>query len=86
VIRIRCMGHIQTSVGSEMVELDAESISSTELIERLRERGKADPRLGFTKYNTILIVNDGVAFTAAADDRTLRNGDEVVLIPFSHGG
>jgi hypothetical protein len=33
-----------------------------------------------------MIVNDGEAFTPAASDRVLIDGDSVLLLPFSHGG
>jgi sulfur carrier protein ThiS len=48
--------------------------------------GRGDPNLGFSVYNTLVIVNGEVAFTAAASDRVLEDGDEVLLLPFSHGG
>ena len=48
--------------------------------------GRDDPNLGFSKFNTLVIVNGSSAFTAAADDRMIGDGDEVLLLPFSHGG
>ncbi len=86
MIRVRCLGHIRSSLGTDELNLDITEVSSSELLDGLRERGKSDPRLGFTKYNTLLIVNGGEAYTAAADDRLLRDGDTVLLLPFSHGG
>lgn len=86
MIKVRCAGHIRSSIGTEELNLDVAEISSSELLERLRVMGKSDPRLGFTKYNTLLIVNGGEVYTAAADDRLLRDGDTVLLLPFSHGG
>lgn len=86
MIKVRCVGHIRTSLGTEELNLDIAEISSSKLIDRLREMGRSDPRLGFTKYNTLLIVNEGEVYTAAADDRPLRDGDTVLLLPFSHGG
>lgn len=80
------MGHIKTSVGKEEVSIDTPCISATQLIEKMREMGQDDPRLGFTKFNTLLVVNDGEAFTAASDNRVLTDGDRVLLLPFSHGG
>lgn len=85
-ITVRCEGHIRTSLGKEELELDCGEVSASELIARLREMGKEDPRLGFTKYNTLVILNGGEAFTAAAQDRMVRDGDRVILLPFSHGG
>jgi molybdopterin converting factor small subunit len=86
MIKVRCAGHIRSSLGTEELNLEVAEISSSELLVRLRVMGKSDPRLGFTKYNTLLIVNGGEVYTAAADDRLLRDGDTVLLLPFSHGG
>jgi molybdopterin converting factor small subunit len=84
-ITVRCLGHIGTSVGKETVELEG-TLTASELIETLRKMGGSDPNLGFTRFNTLLVVNGQSAFTAAADDRRLEDGDEVVMLPFSHGG
>ncbi len=86
MIRVRCVGHIKTSLSREELEIDESEISAVQLIERLRGMGSKDPRLGFTKFNTIVIVNHGEAFTPGAADRLLRSGDDVLLLPFSHGG
>ncbi len=86
MIKVTCIGHIRTSVGSEIVEIQDGGMRTSELIGRLREMGRDDPNLGFSVYNTLVIVNGDVAFTAAADDRILEDGDEVLLLPFSHGG
>ena len=86
MIRVKCVGHIRTSLGAETVELEDEEIGSVDLMGRLREMASGDPKLGFTKFNTLIIVNGGYAFTAAAEDRKLKDGDEVLLLPFSHGG
>ena len=68
------------------MEIDDPQIGAIRLIEELRRMASHDPRLGFTKFNTIMIVNGGEAFTPAADDRILKDGDSVLLLPFSHGG
>jgi molybdopterin converting factor small subunit len=86
MIRVTCVGHIRTSVGRETVELEGDGIKTSALIERLREMGRDDPNLGFSKFNTLVIVNGSSAFTAAAEDRVIEDGDEVLLLPFSHGG
>jgi len=85
-IRVTCVGHIRTSIGRERVEIPGDRMKARDLIERLREMGRSDPNLGFSVYNTLVIVNGSVAFTAAASDRILEDGDEVLLLPFSHGG
>ncbi len=85
MILVTCLGHIGTSLGRKVVELDAEELDATELVDRLRDlSGKADP--GFTKYNILVMVEDGEAFVPAGAARRLKSGDRVVLIPFSHGG
>jgi molybdopterin converting factor small subunit len=86
MIRVKSVGHIRTSLGAETVELEDNEISAVDLMERLREMARGGPSLGFTRYNTLIIVNGGQAFTAAAEDRKLKDGDEVLLLPFSHGG
>jgi molybdopterin converting factor small subunit len=86
MIRVKCLGHIRTSLGMEVIELEENGIRAAAMIEKLRVMGSRDPHLGFTKFNTLIVVNNGEAFTAAAEDRLLGDGDEVLLIPFSHGG
>jgi molybdopterin converting factor small subunit len=85
VISIRCLGHIQTSVGSGEVSLEGPELEISEIVERLRTMsGKSDP--GFTKFNTLAMVESGEAFVTASVRRVVRDGEKVVLIPFSHGG
>ena len=85
MISVRCLGHIGTSVGSREVEFDDEELDATEIVEKLRAAsGSGDP--GFTKYNTLVMVEDGEAFVPASVGRKVKAGQHVVLIPFSHGG
>lgn len=85
-ITVKCLGHIRTSIGKETVEISSDGMRAGELIDALREMAASDPHLGFNRFNTLLVVNGESAFTAAADDRVLRDGDQVLLVPFSHGG
>lgn len=85
MISVRCLGHIGTSVGSKEVELREEALDAEEIIARMRAlSAEAEP--GFTKYNTLVMVEDGEAFVPASSKRVVRSGQKVVLIPFSHGG
>ncbi len=85
MIRVKCLGHIGTSVGAKEVEVSDDEISAADLLKRLRGLSReADP--GFDEFNTIVMVEDGDAFVPAGGGRTLRSGEKVVLIPFSHGG
>jgi hypothetical protein len=72
-------------VGAREVQLEVSELGATELVDRLRSMaGPADP--GFSKFNTLVMIGDGDAFVPAASDRIVREGESVVLIPFSHGG
>ena len=85
MISVKCLGHIGTSVGAKEVELDGDELQAADIIERLRlASGVSDP--GFTKFNTLVMVEDGEAFVAAGVDRFVRDGQRVVLLAFSHGG
>jgi molybdopterin converting factor small subunit len=85
MIRVRCLGHIGTSVGAKELTLPDAEIDASELVEKVRAAtGKSDP--GFTKFNTLVLVEDGEAFIPAGASRTLKDGSTVALIPFSHGG
>ncbi len=85
MIGVRCLGHIQTSVGSEEVSLEGPELEASEIVERLRTMsGKEDP--GFTKFNTLVLVESGEAFVTASVRRLVKDGEKIVLIPFSHGG
>jgi molybdopterin converting factor small subunit len=85
MISVRCLGHIGTSVGAKDVELDGEGLDPSEIVEKLRERsGDMDP--GFNRYNTLMMVEDGEAFVPATASRKVKDGERIILIPFSHGG
>lgn len=85
MIEVTCLGHIGTSVGVKTVHLADEALDAEEIVARLRALStEADP--GFTKYNTLVMVEDGEAFVPASVKRVVKGGQRVVLIPFSHGG
>ena len=85
MIRVRCMGHIKSSLGSDFVELQESDLTASELVQKLRERA-IEKEPGFNAYNTLALVGHGEAFVPATSGRKISSGDEVVLIPFSHGG
>jgi molybdopterin converting factor small subunit len=83
LIRVRLVGHIRTEVGTDEVGLEDEELDSVALVGRLRSMCK-EP--GFNEFNTLLMVEDSETFVPASSTKRLKNGDRVVLIPFSHGG
>lgn len=85
MIRVKCLGHIATEVGAKEVELEISQAPAATIVDQLRTRATSlNP--GFSKYNTLVMVDDGDAFVPAGSDRVVRDGQQVVLIPFSHGG
>jgi len=85
LITVRCLGHIGTSVGATEVVLEESELQASDIVEKLRTRcATKDP--GFTRYNTIVLVEGGEGYVAAGMERQVKNGERVVLIPFSHGG
>jgi molybdopterin converting factor small subunit len=87
MIHLKFLGHIKTSMGSEEMEVLGETISVGDLFGLLLSSKPAELEHGFTKYNTLLVVNDEEVFSASAQqDRRLSDGDSVLLVPFSHGG
>ncbi|MGD1055518.1 MAG: hypothetical protein ABR867_05510 [Nitrososphaerales archaeon] len=85
MIKVKCLGHIGTSVGAKEVQLADDALDAEEIVERLRGLStEADP--GFTKYNTLVMVEHGEAFVPASVKRVVKSGQTVILIPFSHGG
>jgi len=85
MILVRCIGHIGTSVGSTEVALEEPELDAEEIVDRVRSLSiESEP--GFTKYNTLVMVEAGEAFVPAGAHRKVRGGERVALIPFSHGG
>jgi len=85
LIHVKCYGHIGTSVGSHELTIDTIEIDSADLVDRVRGLSAA-PDPGFNRYNTLVMIEDGDAFVPAGLRRTVKDGERVALIPFSHGG
>ena len=85
MITVRCLGHIGTSVGATEIVLEGNELLASDIVEKLRALSPSkDP--GFTRFNTVVLVEGREGYLAAAMDRHVRDGERVVLIPFSHGG
>ncbi len=85
MITVRCFGHIGTSVGSTEVHLDESDLDAAEIVDRVR-RLSAEKNPGFTRFNTLVLIEDGEAFVPAGVSRLVKAGEKVALVPFSHGG
>jgi molybdopterin converting factor small subunit len=86
MIHLKFLGHIKTSLGVEELDISQENISVGELFGFLLARAPAQVSHGFSKYNTLVVLNDEEVFSASQDDRRITDGDSVLLVPFSHGG
>ncbi len=87
MIHLRFIGHVKTSVGSDEMVVERESITVGDLFGLLLSKGFADRPHGFSEYNTLLVVNNGEVFAASSQkERLLADGDRVLFVPFSHGG
>jgi len=84
MISVRFHGHIKTTMGTEGVGISKGEMSVAELVDEVRSMAKGD-RPGFSRFNTLVVVNDGEVVSASGS-RRLRDGDTVLLVPFSHGG
>lgn len=85
MIHVKCLGHIGTTLGAGEVDLPDAGLEAADLVDKIRGlTGKTDP--GFSKYNTIVMVEDGEAFVPAGRSAWIADGGRVALIPFSHGG
>lgn len=65
--------------------IDGTDLDCGDLVDRVRLLA-SDPNPGFTRYNTLVLVASGEAFVPAGSGRTVKDGERVALIPFSHGG
>jgi molybdopterin converting factor small subunit len=87
MIHLRFLGHIKTSLGTDELDISQEKISVDELFGLLLARAPAATSHGFSKFNTLVVVNDEEVFSASSqDDRLFTDGDSVLMFPFSHGG
>ena len=85
MIRVTCLGHIGTEVGRSEIQLNVGDVGAAELVDSLRSKA-SNPNPGFSKFNTLVMVGEGEAFVPATSTRTIKDGERVILIPFSHGG
>ena len=85
MIKVRCLGHIGTAVGAREVTLQDAGLDASDLVDRVRAMaGLKEP--GFSRYNTLVMVEDGEAFVPAGTSVRISDGANVTLLPFSHGG
>jgi molybdopterin converting factor small subunit len=85
LILVKLLGHIGTSVGIKELNLDVNELEASDVVERVRSLSR-EKNPGFTRFNTLVLVDDGEAFVPAGVSRIIKDGERVSLVPFSHGG
>lgn len=92
-VAVRFVGSLRSLAGRGKIilkmERDTPLKDVVKLIgEKFPEMGKAiiDPELGDPRPNTLIVVNGKEISVLNGLETLLRNGDEVVFIPVSHGG
>lgn len=86
MIRVKAFGSLGRRLNGVSFTFDRESMALTEVIKivyRLSEEEEVDySRL----LSDVLIAVNGVAVSSGVGETVLESGDEVTLIPISHGG
>jgi len=92
-VKFRFVGSFRniTNKGKATLEL-SEGAQLKEAIKRVVEefpkieRALIDPELGDPRPNTLIIVNGREISVLKGLETVLKDGDEVVFVPVSHGG
>jgi len=92
-ITIRFVGSLRNMAGKSRVKLELDGEKTLRevieiVVEKIPEAKRVliDPELGDPRPNTLIIVNEREISVLNGLDTVLKNGDEVVFVPVSHGG
>ena len=92
-IAIKFIGSLRHVLGTGELALSCKSYVAirelmNEIIKELPElkRSRIDQQLGDPRPNTLVLVNGREISVLDGLETKLKDGDEVVLIPFVHGG
>ncbi|MEM2883163.1 MAG: MoaD/ThiS family protein [Nitrososphaerales archaeon] len=79
---MRFLGHLATYFGEE-AEIQADEMDLATLLKELNLKIEHQQ---ITRANTLILIN-GIEISALNGDKTkLKEGDNITLIPVSHGG
>ncbi|MCP8304015.1 MAG: MoaD/ThiS family protein [archaeon] len=82
MIRVRAHGHIGTALGKAEFEIYRDEMKVKEVLEVITSSSKLK-----ISPPAVLIAVNGVEISALdQEDTVVKSGDEIVLIPVSHGG
>ncbi|NWG08952.1 MAG: MoaD/ThiS family protein [Nitrososphaerales archaeon] len=83
MIRVKAYGHIGRALGRAELEIDRDEIRVRDLLDLITSsEGRFTPSL-----LTMLVTVNGVEISALdREDTIVKSGEEVILIPVTHGG
>jgi MoaD family protein len=92
-ITVKFIGAFRSISGKSKISIRTkDSVSLSEVIKQVIEeqpkikRALIDPELEDPRPNTLILINGKEISILNGLDTTVKNGDEVVLVPVVHGG
>lgn len=91
-ITVKFVGALRHASGTNTRLLDCGKCSVKELIDKISRqlpelrRNLIDEELGASRPNALILVNGREISVINGLNTTLKDGDEVVLVPVAHGG
>ncbi len=84
MIRVKAVGSLGKTLGGDAFTFEEKSMPLSHIVRKIFKIGD-DAGYAETLSDIIVAVN-GAAVSGRLDDTILESGDEVTLIPISHGG
>ena len=92
-VKVRLLGVFRKALGEESLQVKVERpLSAIHLILKVAEfspelkRVLIDPELGDPRPNALILINGREISALDGLETLIKGGDEVVLIPVTHGG
>ncbi len=85
MIKVKALGSIGKMLGSSSFTLDNRSMALTDFIKTIYKLDEEEEDYSKILSSVIIAVN-GAALYGEIDRTVLESGDEVTLIPITHGG
>lgn len=92
-VKVRLLGVFRKALGKESLQVKVERpLSAIHLILKVAEfspelkRVLIDPELGDPRPNSLILINGREISALDGLETLIKGGDEVVLIPVTHGG
>lgn len=95
LINVKLIGLLRGLAGKDIFEIEVEGMKKiTTLLDELLEkagreeftRAVVDPELGSPRPNLLILINGREISSLSGLETVVSEGDEVVLVPVSHGG